>query len=424
MNMNFFPKSLHFVSFLFAALMLAACGSSSTGFSPDQDQDPIANPPADSTAASITISSSVTSITADGSETAIITARALDANNALLSGVPISFSATSGGLQGTNPATTNNNGEATVSLTTAGDSALRDITVTAQTASLSADTMISVVSGGVNSEVSSIQLVASPSQIGSAGNVTSNITALVKDVNNNFIPGETVTFVPDSGGINVIQPITDTAGTAIAALTTVGDPLNRTITVTANVGSVSSTVDVFVTGTSLQLSGQDSLSLGDSSTYTLILNDSSGNGIANQTIDLSSSNGNTLSSTTVVTDESGQGSFSLLAAQSGADVVTASGLGEIAVTNVTISGDEFSFISPSENIEIPLGQSQTLTVNLLQDGAGVSGETISFSSTRGEFSISPAVVTTVNGMASINIDSLNAGPAVITATTSWLRMPK
>jgi hypothetical protein len=53
-----------------------------------------------------------------------------DANNNLLAGIPVTFSATSGGVSGS-PATTDATGAASVQLITAGDNSLRTISVTA-----------------------------------------------------------------------------------------------------------------------------------------------------------------------------------------------------------------------------------------------------------------------------------------------------
>ncbi|HEY6642993.1 Ig-like domain-containing protein [Povalibacter sp.] len=74
----------------------------------------------------------VPSIPADGSAQAIVTAIARDASNRLLADVSVDFSATSGGIAGS-PAITNEFGEASVMLTTAGDATSRVITVTGTT---------------------------------------------------------------------------------------------------------------------------------------------------------------------------------------------------------------------------------------------------------------------------------------------------
>jgi hypothetical protein len=78
------------------------------------------------------------------------------------------------------------------------------------------------------------------------GSTTAKITALALDANNVLLPGVVVTFKATSGGLAVTQATTDAAGSALATLSSGGNPTLRTITVTATVGSLSATVDVQV----------------------------------------------------------------------------------------------------------------------------------------------------------------------------------
>lgn len=100
-------------------------------------------------ASGLSLSSSVPTIPADGSANATITALARNNNNNLIAGVQICFSSTSGGLvvaNGNNGCVTSDvNGSATATLSTAGNSTLQTITVTASTGSLNATTKVQVV---------------------------------------------------------------------------------------------------------------------------------------------------------------------------------------------------------------------------------------------------------------------------------------
>ncbi len=95
-------------------------------------------------AAVITATSSSTSIPSDGSSNATITAYVRDANNSLIAGVPVAFTASSGGISGAT-AVTGADGTATAELLTAGDSSLRTITVTATAGSLETTVDVQVV---------------------------------------------------------------------------------------------------------------------------------------------------------------------------------------------------------------------------------------------------------------------------------------
>ena len=364
----------------------------------------------------LTITSSTANIASDGSETATITALALDANNSLLAGVPVNFSATSGGLQGNNPVATNANGEAVITLTTGGDNTSRDITVTATTSALSAATVVSVVPSG-SVDITSLELLTDPSQLGSAGNVTATITALVKDENNNLVEGVPVQFSADSGGISVTQGTTNAAGQATAVLSVAGDNTNRTINVTATAGTLTQTITVDVVGSSLAINGPTSLVQNANGTYTVTLSDSAGTGIGGQVLSVSSANGNTLSATSLTTDSLGRAEFDLTAVNGGADTITLTGLGLTTELPITVSADEFMFIAPTAGTEVNIGDTITATVEYSVNGVPQVGETINFSTLRGTLSALTAV-TDASGQASVDISSADAGANTITATTA------
>jgi hypothetical protein len=99
---------------------------------------------ATSAVASLTMQSSVGTILSDGSTTATITALARDASNNVLSGVPVSFSASSGAVQAA-ATTTGASGSVTATVSTGGDSSLRKITVTGSSAKLTSTVAVQVV---------------------------------------------------------------------------------------------------------------------------------------------------------------------------------------------------------------------------------------------------------------------------------------
>src|SRR5678816_1797477 len=88
---------------------------------------------------------------------------------------------------------------------------------------------------GTQIDLQTLTLLTSSPQLPSDGALPVTLTAQAKDSNNNLVPDLTVTFSADSGNLTVPQPITDAAGQAIAELSTIDDPTNRTINVTAMV---------------------------------------------------------------------------------------------------------------------------------------------------------------------------------------------
>jgi protocatechuate 3,4-dioxygenase beta subunit len=263
----------------------------------------------------------------------------------------------------------------------------------------------------------SIELLVSSPQLDSDGSETVTLTALVRDANNNFVEGALVNFSADSGGIQVVNNLTDTSGTATALLSTAGDPTNRPITVMATTDSLLSTNVVNVTGTTVTLSGTSALVLGETTTLSILLRDSGGKGIADQTVVVSSALGNTLSNPTPTTDSNGQATFTVTADVAGTDTITASALGATGALTLAISAANFVFTTPAAGAEVRLGEDQEIVVHWDEAGVPQGGQTINFFATRGVLSAASAT-TDGNGDARVTISSANAGPAAITATAT------
>ena len=280
---------------------------------------------------------------------------------------------------------------------------------------------------GTDTETSaeSITMLASSPQLGSSGSDSVTITAIVKDGLNNLLAAVPVVFTADSGSLSVIQSITDDAGQAIATLDPGGDFTNRTITVTATTGNLSEAVDVNVTGTSLAISGENSATLGDTTSFIITLTDSDGDLISGKTIIVDSSLGNTLSAASLTTSSIGQATVNVTAVTAGADVITVSSQGATSTHNLAISGDQFQMTAPAANADIDLGTCQSIQVNWEQNGSPVIGSAVSFSATRGSlFSDAACTVaatssnTNGSGVATLYISSANAGPSTLTAFVS------
>jgi hypothetical protein len=260
-------------------------------------------------------------------------------------------------------------------------------------------------------------------QIPSNGSTNATITAFVRDANNAFLPGVTVTFSASSGGLAVTSAVTDANGQATASLGTAGDPTNRAITVTATAGTKTATVLVGVDGTTVSLSGPASLIQGNSGTYTVSLTDSATAPISGQTVAVASKAGNTLSSASLTTDTQGHASFSVTGTVAGADTLTATVLGQSATAQVTVSNQAFAFTLPAADALIALSANQTVKLVWTTAGVPQAGKTITFSTTRGTFNGSATATTAMattdaNGLATATIAAANAGPAIITASSA------
>jgi hypothetical protein len=408
-------RKLISLTLLVAAAAIAGCGGGGT--------DAFGTPGTGggtgtgATVAALAVTTTSPTILADGSTTATITALARDSGNNLLKGVTVTFAASSGGLAVVS-GTTDASGAATATLSTAGDSTLRLITVTATAGGKSASVAVSVVAPPPPATAATLTLITSTPTIQSGGTSSADITAIARNSSNQFVAGVAVTFTASSGGLTVVQGTTDASGVAKATLTAAGDPTNRRIVVTATSGAVSQTVNVDVTGTAVKITGPAVLQLSQTGSYIVNVANAAGAGIAGTQVTLASANGNTVSPATATTDASGNATLTVTVTKSGNDVLTASALGIAKQQPVTINSDAFAFTAPATNTEIALSPATgTVTLQWLQSGnPPAAGQTISLSSTRG--TVTPASITT-DGVASTfsaTVSSANAGFATVRAT--------
>ncbi|MCP5327662.1 MAG: Ig-like domain-containing protein [Sinobacteraceae bacterium] len=395
---------------IWAAGLLTACGGGSDNdvFRPGTPGGAV--PP---NVATVTVTTSKASILSDGSESAVIIAYVRDSSNRLLTGVPVTFASSSGGISPPN-ATTGDEGTATATLVTAGDSSLRTITVTANAGSASGTVTVQVVAAQPPVTVGSLTLTTSTPTLPSDGSNPATITALVQDTSNRYLAGVPVVFTTTSGGLTINESSTTASGIATATLSTPGNKTNRTITVTAAAGGLTRTVDINVVGSQLLFQGADALVLGATSPYTVRLVDSANNGIPSTALTVSSANGNTLSASSLTTDGTGTATFNVTVTANGNDTLTVSGLGLTANHPVSVNSDSFAFVTPADLAEVPLNTPTSITVRWMQGSNPVSGQQVTVNSTRGTITGSPAT-TNGSGEATVTIISTNAGIANITA---------
>ena len=195
--------------------------------------------------ASLVVTSSLTTILADGSAPATITALVRDANNVVLKDATVTLKASSGALS-VGTANSDSAGQVTSQLSTGGDSSVRTITVTAKAGTLTSTINIAVGVPPTTSQVAALTLVAGTPSIPSDGSTTASVTAIARDASNLLMQGLPVSFTATSGGLAVTQPVTDAKGQAVATLSTAGDATPRNITITASVGGKTATTVVAV----------------------------------------------------------------------------------------------------------------------------------------------------------------------------------
>jgi hypothetical protein len=266
--------------------------------------------------------------------------------------------------------------------------------------------------------VSDIQLLVSSPQIASSGTDTVTLTAVVRNENNVVVPDIPVGFSTDDGNIRVVQATTDETGTAEAIFEVGANQANRTATVTANASGLEDSVTLEVVGTSVAVSGPSSAVLNDRIIYTLTLQDSAGEGIAGETLEVTSALGANINPPTPVTDASGQATVTLIPTTPGTDTITVTGANATASQQLEVSPDSFLFIQPApppaEVRDVPLDTPFPVTVRWTSSGVPVIGQPINFSATRGDLTPSLAL-TNGQGQATVDIQANSAGPSIITA---------
>jgi hypothetical protein len=254
------------------------------------------------TVAAVTVTTSTPSILSDGSNSATITALVRDASNNLVAGVPVIFTATSGGVAVTQ-ATTDTSGAAIATLTTAGDSSLRTITVTATASGKVATVPVQVVAGTSSTSVqmgSPAGAAFVPSTISistatlSAGGSTTLTVVLQQSDGTLYTQSATVTFNSTCAAQNlatITSPINTSNGVATAtyvakgcsgpdlvtATSTVGtNPLSASGSVTVAAAAIGSIIYKSATPTVISLKGVGSTAIPETSTVVFQVLDQSG----------------------------------------------------------------------------------------------------------------------------------------------------
>jgi hypothetical protein len=173
------------------------------------------------TSQTITVTTSSPTMPSNGTASVTIQALVLGSDNSLQAGVPVIFSATSGGLSPASPITTGANGTASVTLTTAGDPTNRAITVTATSGSAMNTVVVNVTGSAI--------AVSGPANVTEGTTSTYNVT--LTDSGGAGIPSQAVTVTTSAA-----DQINGGAAGAAAHITT-GSNGQASFTMTAASGT-------------------------------------------------------------------------------------------------------------------------------------------------------------------------------------------
>ncbi len=322
---------------LMLTAVLAACGGG--------EENAFGNPPAGGAGggaagpqpASLTVVTSAATMPSDGSATATITAFVRDASNALIPGVQVTFTPSSGGVA---PATAQSDsvGEARTTLSTAGDPTLRTITVTATAGSLTASVDVQVVPASSSNFVrmgsgTGASFTQGTLQIAnanlSAGGTTSVSAYLVNADGSLYTQSVSVNFNSPcvAAGTAVIQPsatVSTSSGVATvtyaargcsgadvvtASASVGGQNLSATGTIAVAPATVGSIAFVSATPTNIALAGTGDARRPESSVVVFEVRDSTGGPVPNANVSFTLNTavgGISLTPTSAVSDAQGR----------------------------------------------------------------------------------------------------------------------
>jgi hypothetical protein len=355
--------------------------------------------------ASLDLFSSSIQLASSGSDEIELIALIKDANNVLLEGVDVTFSANAGASLQVTQATSAADGIARAILTTQNNAENRSIEVTARSGTFSEILNISVVGTGIS--------VNGPPSVILGSNA--EYTIFLSDSDGRGIANKMVQITSQNGNqFDSSELVTDEEGQVKVNYTANNSGIDM---ITASALNASGVLNISVQQDQFSFTNvtSEDIPLGDLSTLKLTwLKENAP--LQNGAITLTTTRG-TLTTGSVTTDAEGNASFQISSNNAGRAVVSAQG--KDTNGNIVNARADVEFIAKNVNNIIlsaspnsigPSGQKSTVTA-VLRDAAGnlVKGKTVNFNAddvSGGE--ISPAsAVTDSNGLASTVYTSLN-----------------
>ncbi|MCC5795634.1 MAG: Ig-like domain-containing protein [Chromatiales bacterium] len=351
------------------AAFLAACGGSGNSLTSPPSDDPGVPGAPGTTVAALQLLTSSTQLPSDknGINKVTLTALVRDANNVVLSGVPVIFSATSGAVSfspaddANNLPITNSSGAATAELTNGLNPENRPITVTAQAQNISTQVVVNVTGTTLT--------ITGPNALAQGDSGT--YLVVLRDANGAGIDGRTVTIESANGNTLSSPSLTTGSGGEVQ------------ITLTATVGGIDT-----LTASALGLAAQRTINVSDDSFVFTVPTSGAELGLspashpvsvewtkagvpqAGETITFTSTRG-TLSAGSAVTNASGVATVQLSSSSAGPAAVTAANSEGTSTTRQIefVADDPEEMILQAAPFTIPTGQQSTVTA-ILRDAGG------------------------------------------------------
>ncbi len=324
-----------------------------------------------SAVASLSVAPAPVTLPNDGTATATITVTALDASNVTLKGVPISFTADSGTVSPSGTVT-DDKGELKATLGIGDNKTKRTITVTAAAGGVSKTTTVSVVESTTTQPVAAdASLALSKSSIQNAGTESVEVTVTALDDARNTLSSIPVKFriedLANSAFLESASTVTDSKGQAKVTAKIGTDRNNRTVSVVAEVGTLTRKASFRVTGAKLNAAlAQTSLTAGQPGKVEYTLLDAAGVPISKAAITVSGPSG---ASGSGITDDLGKYVYSYTATGSGPTVISAVAPGDVRVESIVQIGAAVSDVPATTIIQSATFTAAPLVVAVNQPGS-------------------------------------------------------
>lgn len=404
---------------LVCAIVLTACGGGGGNPGAVNGVQPAALTPLPGSNAEVTatvpssveVLTSTSSIPSSGGNV-VITAFVKNAANVGMAGQSVTFSASSGTLQGPS-AVTDAQGAATAKLITGGDKSSRNISV---------KVAAGAASGSVVVQVTGTRVSISGSGSLQAGGAPATYVVRVADSSGNSIGNASVTVVSSLGNAVSAGSLTTDSTGAASFLYTPNNPGTDTLTVSGLGNSTTATVQVSaIDFVALSPASNSPIAIG-SPQVVQVRYKNAGNGVAGQTVSFSTTRG-TFAVAIATTDATGVASASLSSTTAGPATVVAqiTGVGSVNLPVQFVATTPSSIVVQANpggvlpNASGTLNQSSIEAVVRDANGNAVANRQVNFSTLQdiSNGTLSPGSATTdANGRAQVQfIPGASSTPA-------------
>ena len=259
-----------------------------------------------------------------------------------------------------------------------------------------------------------IRVNSLPPSLKTGGIDTAEISAVVTNSDNLPVAGIPVAFSSTGGVLRSADTETNENGEATVQLSLQHDPANQDIIVKVVADNYDGVARVVATGSTLEVTGEDNVVLGNDVNVTAKLTAGNGEPLANEIVTISSKAGNTLSATTATTDPDGLITVTVGSAN-GNDTLSFSALPDTlgaatvsAAYEFSVSDDQLKFAANSPT-ELTVNEAHDITVNWSFNGSPIANQDLKFSITAGQVVSGATARTNNEGNATVSVLSSIAG---------------